>query len=198
MVVVVRYRRFGSHSFCGPTAGGRLHPGFWRQPLDRVRPPAFGFDGNAHLADQRPGHLEMVSSPNHGQRERPDIWRWSRRGHSFFTFRSGNPDQFEGRITLNDYQVDLGEFPEITANDLKNLRWNLGDISQKAFAKLLGVSVKTIQAWEAGRNQIGGAARGMLYLIGRYPEEMIEMLVKSRQTPSPMIRKKAKKKTTAK
>ena len=39
------------------------------------------------------------------------------------------------------------------------------NLSQRALASVLGVSVRTVEAWEAGRNVPSGAARHLLFLL---------------------------------
>jgi putative transcriptional regulator len=43
-------------------------------------------------------------------------------------------------------------------------------LSQAQFAKLLGVSVRTLQGWEQGRKQPSGAARTLLAIARRNPK----------------------------
>ncbi len=43
-------------------------------------------------------------------------------------------------------------------------------LSQAQFAKLLGVSIRTLQGWEQGRKQPSGAARTLLAIARRHPE----------------------------
>ncbi len=47
---------------------------------------------------------------------------------------------------------------------MKNLRAEL-NVSQAVFARVLGVSKKTVEAWEAGRNVPSGSARRLLEVI---------------------------------
>jgi putative transcriptional regulator len=47
------------------------------------------------------------------------------------------------------------------------------NVSQHAFAGLLGVSVRTIQAWEKGRRQPTGPAQTLLRVIERNPEVLL-------------------------
>jgi putative transcriptional regulator len=46
-------------------------------------------------------------------------------------------------------------------------------LSQARFAKLLGVSVRTLQEWEQGRRAPSGAARTLLMVAARNPPESI-------------------------
>jgi len=48
-------------------------------------------------------------------------------------------------------------------------------LSQAAFAKATGVSVRTLQEWEQGRKIPSGAARSLLTLISRHPELLGEL-----------------------
>ena len=48
-------------------------------------------------------------------------------------------------------------------------------LSQAAFAKLLGVSVRTLQEWEQGRKLPSGAAATLLKVASRHPEVLQEL-----------------------
>ena len=48
-------------------------------------------------------------------------------------------------------------------------------LSQAAFAKLLGVSVRTLQEWEQGRKLPSGAAATLLKVAARHPEVLQEL-----------------------
>jgi putative transcriptional regulator len=48
-------------------------------------------------------------------------------------------------------------------------------MSQSAFAKLLGVSVRTLQEWEQGRRKPSGAAQTLLTIAQRHPEYLQEL-----------------------
>ena len=54
--------------------------------------------------------------------------------------------------------------PEYLADDVFRVRSKL-NLSQKALASAVGVSSRTVEAWEAGRNAPSGPAARMLYLI---------------------------------
>lgn len=47
-------------------------------------------------------------------------------------------------------------------------------LSQATFAKLLGVSVRTLQEWEQGRKSPSGAAVTLLKVAARHPEVLQE------------------------
>ncbi len=50
-------------------------------------------------------------------------------------------------------------------------------LSQATFAKLLGVSVRTLQEWEQGRKVPSGAAATLLKVAARHPEVLKELAV---------------------
>ena len=62
--------------------------------------------------------------------------------------------------------VSIKPIPHYKHNEIKKIRTKV-QMTQKSFALLMGVSVKTIEAWENGRNQANGTAQRMLYLLDR-------------------------------
>lgn len=48
-------------------------------------------------------------------------------------------------------------------------------LSQSAFAKLLGVSIRTLQEWEQGRKVPSGAAATLLKVAARHPKVLQEL-----------------------
>lgn len=48
-------------------------------------------------------------------------------------------------------------------------------LSQSLFAKLLGVSVRTLQEWEQGKRNPSGAAKTLLRIAMRHPEILREL-----------------------
>ncbi len=48
-------------------------------------------------------------------------------------------------------------------------------LSQATFAKLLGVSVRTLQEWEQGRKAPSGAAATLLKVAAKHPEVLKEL-----------------------
>ena len=51
-------------------------------------------------------------------------------------------------------------------------------LSQSQFAKLLGVSVRTLQGWEQGRKQPSGAARTLLAIASTNPKALLAVASK--------------------
>lgn len=48
-------------------------------------------------------------------------------------------------------------------------------LSQAQFARLLGVSVRTLQEWEQGRRAPSGAARTLLMIADKNPKALLEV-----------------------
>ncbi len=48
-------------------------------------------------------------------------------------------------------------------------------LSQKQFARLLGVSVRTLQEWEQGRRAPSGAARTLLRIAAKNPRAVLDV-----------------------
>ncbi len=57
-------------------------------------------------------------------------------------------------------------------DDVRVIRERL-DLSQSAFAALLGVSLRTLQDWEQGRRKPTGSAYALLRVATRHPEALI-------------------------
>ena len=62
-------------------------------------------------------------------------------------------------IRVKKYTIE--PVPKFKGPAIKKIRNNLG-LSQSMFAKILGVSIKTVEAWESGTNQPMGPAQRML------------------------------------
>ena len=57
--------------------------------------------------------------------------------------------------------------------EVTKVRDKLG-VSQPMFARLLGISVKTLQNWEQGRRTPTGPARVLLMVAARHPKLLLE------------------------
>lgn len=80
----------------------------------------------------------------------------------------------EGKITLRTTKMEMPEPPpELSANDISKIRVKRLHMSQGAFAKLLGVSVRVIQSWEQGEKKPSGAARRLLQVAERNPDALL-------------------------
>jgi putative transcriptional regulator len=85
---------------------------------------------------------------------------------------------------MTDFEKDLlesisqakrgeGRVTKVAVTAATEARMKLG-VSQSAFAKLLGVSVRTLQEWEQGRREPSGAARTLLRIALRSPEAILQ------------------------
>lgn len=85
-------------------------------------------------------------------------------------------------LTLNDFKraITREQHLRLTtgkweAHDLIALRKYLG-LSQKEFAKRIGISINTLQNWEQGRRKPDGPAKALLRLIAKYPRLLLHDL----------------------
>jgi putative transcriptional regulator len=70
-------------------------------------------------------------------------------------------------------ELKRGEHGRITnVPDVASIRSRTG-LSQATFAKLLGVSVRTLQDWEQGRRAPSGAARTLLTIADKDPKVLL-------------------------
>ncbi len=67
----------------------------------------------------------------------------------------------EGKIQARTKTMSIAPVPNFEATEIKGIRNQLG-MTQVLFAGFMGVSVKTVEAWEAGRNMPDGPARRIL------------------------------------
>ncbi len=65
--------------------------------------------------------------------------------------------------------VSIVPIKSYRADEIRNIRKQTG-LSQKMFAGYMGVSVKTVEAWEAGTNRPSGAASRILSMMEMDPD----------------------------
>lgn len=75
----------------------------------------------------------------------------------------------KGNLKARTKTLTIMPIEAFSASEIKEIRKSTG-LTQVLFAKFLGVSLKTVEAWEAGRNQPGGAACRMLSITKRDPQ----------------------------
>ncbi|WP_295888814.1 helix-turn-helix domain-containing protein [uncultured Thiohalocapsa sp.] len=76
--------------------------------------------------------------------------------HSIREMKAGGTGRVHGPVTIARYRVKM---------------------SQSEFAKLLGVSVRTLQEWEQGRRAPSGAARSLIRIAQERPEVLRELFL---------------------
>ena len=73
-------------------------------------------------------------------------------------------DGVKGQGEIKITQVKIIPVKEFTSEEIKDIR-HKSKMSQKVFAGFMGVSNKTIEAWEAGTKRPSGTARRLLSMI---------------------------------
>jgi len=84
----------------------------------------------------------------------------------------------EGVREINAYKegkVDLVTRELSEPSDPKEIRANL-NLSQSAFAGLMGVSIRTVQDWEQGRREPSGPAKSLLRIAEQHPKVFLEVV----------------------
>ncbi|MEP7067680.1 MAG: helix-turn-helix domain-containing protein [Usitatibacter sp.] len=72
-------------------------------------------------------------------------------------------------------ELKRGEHGRVTnVPSVTQIRERTG-LSQAQFARLLGVSVRTLQEWEQGRRAPSGAARTLLLIASRDPKALLDV-----------------------
>ena len=81
-------------------------------------------------------------------------------------------ERFQSDLLASVRQMKSGKaarITEVAITPAVAARQQVG-VSQAEFAKLLGVSVRTLQEWEQGRRQPSGAAKTLLRIAAMNPE----------------------------
>lgn len=77
-------------------------------------------------------------------------------------------DYESGKLSAKTVKLTVAPLVRFTPEEIKSIRRRTG-LTQSAFAKYMGVSVKTVEAWEAGRNHPEGAACRLLAMTQSDP-----------------------------
>ncbi|MCU1736990.1 MULTISPECIES: helix-turn-helix domain-containing protein [Pseudomonas] len=86
-------------------------------------------------------------------------------------------EQFQKDLLASVRQMKAGKAARVTRVTLTaaaEARTKVG-LSQSDFAKLLGVSLRTLQDWEQGRRQPTGAAQTLLRVASQHPEALRDL-----------------------
>lgn len=76
-----------------------------------------------------------------------------------------NKDELKGRRQ----KFEISPVKEFSKSEIKSLRAKL-ELTQIAFAQILGVSIKTVEAWEKGTNSPNGPARRIIGMLKEDPK----------------------------
>lgn len=81
-------------------------------------------------------------------------------------------EQFQNDLLESVRQMKSGKAARVSTVEVSAATEarNRVNMSQSEFAKLLGVSVRTLQDWEQGRRQPSGAAKTLLRIAVQNPE----------------------------
>lgn len=85
--------------------------------------------------------------------------------------------QFKADLLASVKELKAGKVARSTQVDVSfvvSARNQVG-LSQSEFAELLGVSVRTLQAWEQGRIKPSGAAQTLMRIAHKHPEVLLEV-----------------------
>ena len=83
-------------------------------------------------------------------------------------------DYENGKITARTTKCTVNPAPEFDAKQTRDARLSLG-MTQTTFAQVMGVSIKTVEAWEAGTNKPVGAARRLLSMLQADPSMLAKL-----------------------
>jgi putative transcriptional regulator len=75
----------------------------------------------------------------------------------------------EGKLTLRSCTVESAAVPQVTAEELIELRDRL-HVSRAVFARYLRTNVRTVEGWEQGRSKPNPQAALLIRLVEKYPE----------------------------
>ena len=67
-------------------------------------------------------------------------------------------------LTAETVSIEIEPLVQYTAEDIKAIRSKTG-LTQSLFAKWFGVSTRTVEAWESGRNKPSGPSSRLLGLL---------------------------------
>lgn len=65
---------------------------------------------------------------------------------------------------LKSHTITVAPLPDYQGKEIREIRNELG-LTQSIFAFVLGVSKKTVEAWESGKNHPAGPAQRMLSIL---------------------------------
>ncbi len=83
-------------------------------------------------------------------------------------------EQRQGKVTLREFSVENKPVPEITAQEIVDLRQKL-HLSQAVFAQKLRLNPETLKNWEQSKSKPNGQAAVLMKLVEKYPD-MLERL----------------------
>lgn len=77
----------------------------------------------------------------------------------------------EGKLTGRKTVITIDPITKYDKDDVKRIRTQVG-MSQSMFAEYMGVSIKTVEAWERGTNNLSGPVCRVLNIIENSKDEL--------------------------
>ena len=74
----------------------------------------------------------------------------------------------QGKLKARTTTLEIAPLSTFESSEIRSIRQSTG-LTQKKFACFIGVSVKTVEAWESGRNHPDGAASRLLSITQKDP-----------------------------
>ena len=78
-----------------------------------------------------------------------------------------------GLLTKRNKFLAVADLNEMSAEEIKKLRLRLR-LSSGMFASVMGVSEKTVEAWERGTNKPSGSSLRLMNMLSIYPDILVE------------------------
>lgn len=75
----------------------------------------------------------------------------------------------KGKLTLRQHVVERHPVPDVSAEELVQLRTRL-NLSQAVFAGILRTNKRTLENWEQGRAKPNAQAAVLVRLVEKYPD----------------------------
>lgn len=77
-------------------------------------------------------------------------------------------NSLENKKTVQSTKYYFKAPNDFDAKEIKSLRLEL-KLTQKLFAELIGVSLRTVEAWEAGVNSLNGPSQRLMQIFSEIP-----------------------------
>ena len=78
-----------------------------------------------------------------------------------------------GTLTKRNKFLKVASLEDMSPEEIKKLRARLR-LSSGMFASILGVSEKTVEAWESGVNKPAGSSLRLMNMLSVYPDILVE------------------------
>lgn len=86
-------------------------------------------------------------------------------------------DDAQGKETdVKKHKITVRELPDFSPQEIRQTRIKAG-MTQWLFASTIGVSKKSVEAWEGGRCSPDGAARRMIGLLHDNPDLAVQLKI---------------------